>query len=195
MNGWRVGIVAAAACCAVLAAPGQALAQETVRITEAGFSPNVLGAPTNAFGSATIGSTTFPVPSPIRHIDVYGPAGLTLNLEGSQTCVQEALEREGTKACPANSRAGTGGGEGVYELAHEIIKEPYTLEFFLTDNQPGHVALVIFLEGSDPVSIEIYLPATGDPRAPSPTGSASASKCRSSTSCPKPRRPPPPARS
>jgi hypothetical protein len=148
------------ACGASLLAPAAAQAEETVRITEAGFSPNVLGAPTNAFGNATIGSTDTPVPSPITHVDVYGPAGLTLNLQGSKTCARELLEREGPGACPADSKAGTGGGEGVYELAHEIIDEPYTLGFFLADNRPGHVSMLIFLKGSTPVSIELVFTAS-----------------------------------
>jgi len=131
-----------------------------VSITEAGFSPNKLGAPTNAFGAATIGSTDLPVPSPITHVNVYGPAGLTLNLEGSATCAREALEKIGPQACPANSKAGSGGGEGVYKLGQEIVDEPYTLEFFLADNKPGHISLMIFLKGSTPVSIEVIFPAT-----------------------------------
>ena len=150
----------ALACAAPLLAASPARAEETVRITEAGFSPDVLGAPTNAFGSATIGSTDLPVPSPITHVDVYGPAGLTLDLEGSGTCKQERLEQIGPKACPADSRAGTGGGEGAYEIAHELIKEQYTLEFFLADNRPGQVSLLIFLKGSSPVSIEIVFGGT-----------------------------------
>jgi hypothetical protein len=153
-------MIAALICGASLCAASPAWAEETVSITEAGFSPDVLGAPTNAFGSATIGSSDLPVPSPITHVDVYGPAGVTLNLQGSQTCSREALEKVGPQACPANSKAGTGGGEGAYEIAHEIVKEPYTLDFFLADNQPGHVALWIFLKGSRPVSIEIVFPAT-----------------------------------
>ncbi len=155
----RLRAVTLLALAAALLASASARAEETVQISEAGFSPNVLGAATNAFGTAVIGSTDEAVPSPITHVDVYGPAGLTLNLEGSTTCVREHLEREGPKACPRNSKAGTGGGEGAYELSHEIVKEPYTLEFFLTDNQPGHIAMVILLKGSDPVSIEVYLTA------------------------------------
>ena len=157
-RGW---VIAALACAApLLGALPVAEAEETVSITEAGFSPDVLGAPTDAFGSATIGSTDLPVPSPITHVDVYGPAGITLNLRGSQTCSREALEKVGPQACPANSKAGTGGGEGAYEIAHEIVNEPYTLDFFLADNQPGHVSLLIFLKGSRPVSVEIVFPAT-----------------------------------
>ncbi len=156
----RSRIVAALICGASLLAASPARAEETVSITEAGFSPNAYGAPTNAFGKATIGSTNLPVPSPITHVDVFGPAGITLNLEGTGTCNKENLERIGPMACPADSKAGFGGGEGAYELAHEIINEEYTLDFFLADNRPGHVSLLIFLKGSTPVSIELVLTGT-----------------------------------
>lgn len=132
-----------------------ARAEETVTITSAGFSPDLYGAPTNAFGGATIGSTTGPVPSPITHVNVFGPAGLTLNLEGTGTCSEVELKRTlEPKVCPANSRAGFGGGEGIYEIAHTIVNEPFTVEFFLADNKPGHVKVLVFLNGSNPVSIQ-----------------------------------------
>jgi len=144
-----------AALCLTAAGAASAQAAETVQITQAGFSPSTLGAPTNAFGSATIGSTEGPVPAPIEHVNVYGPAGVTLNLEGTGTCAPATLERIGPTACPANSRAGFGGGEGIYMLGGELVKEKYTLDFFLSDNRPGHVALVVFLEGHSPVSVEV----------------------------------------
>jgi hypothetical protein len=166
-DNWRpraaalASVVALACAPATLAAvPAVASAEETVQITEAGFSPNRLGAPTDAFGNATIGSTSASVPTPITHVDVYGPAGLTLNLEGTATCRREALEKRGPQACPANSKAGTGGGMGVYELAHELVEEPYTIEFFLSDNKPGHVEMLVFLKGSSPVLIEVVFTAT-----------------------------------
>lgn len=145
--------------CIPLGAASVAWAEgETVTITEAGFSPAGLGVPTDAFGRAVIGSTS-PIPSPITHVNVLGPAGLTLNLEGSGTCSAVTLESAGPKSCPANSKAGSGGGEGAYEIGHEVIKEPFTLEFFLTDNKPGHVQMAIYLEGTSPVSIEIVFTA------------------------------------
>jgi len=153
-------VLVALACGVSLLAASPAHGAETVTITEARFSPNVLGEATNAFGSATIASTDGPVPSPITHVNVFGPAGVTLNLEGSGTCSEEALKQLGPSACPTDSKAGSGGGEGVYELSHEIITEPYTIEFFLSDNKPGQVALLVFLKGSSPVSIEIVFPAT-----------------------------------
>jgi hypothetical protein len=132
---------------------------ETVTITEAGFSPDQLGVPINVFGRATIGSGS-PVPSPITHVNVMGPAGVTLNLRGTGTCSMETLENIGPAACPANSKAGFGGGEGAYELAGEVIHEAYTLDFFLLNNHPGHEEMAIFLNGSSPVSVEIVFTAT-----------------------------------
>ena len=69
-------------------------------VTKAGFSPDALGVPTNVFGAATIGSTNLPVPSPITHINVLGPAGLTLNLEGTGTCTAATLENIGPASLP-----------------------------------------------------------------------------------------------
>ncbi len=157
----RVRIIATllAGCALMLAAASAAQAEETVTITKAGFSPDALGVPTNVFGSATIGSTDLPVPSPITHINVMGPAGLTLNLEGTGTCTAVALENSGPQACPADSKAGFGGGVGAYEIAKEVIHEEYTVDFFLADNQPGHTALLVYLEGSSPVSIQLVFKA------------------------------------
>ena len=151
--------VAGILCCAFLIIATAAQAEETVKITSAGFSPDKLGVPTNVFGSATIGSTNLPVPSPITHVNVYGPPGVTLDLQGTGVCSAQILENNGPEGCPANSKAGFGGGEGVYELAHEIINEKFTLDFFLGDNRPGHTVLLIYLNGSTPVSIQLVFTA------------------------------------
>jgi hypothetical protein len=155
----RILTAALLSCAFLLTAAAVAQAEETVSI-KASFSPDVLGVPTSVFGSATIGSTNTPLPSPITHVNVLGPAGMGLNLEGSGTCNAEALERTlEPSTCPVDSRAGTGGGVGVYEIHKEIIKEPFTLELFLASNRPGHVVLLIFLNGSNPVSIQLVFTA------------------------------------
>jgi hypothetical protein len=161
---------AALLCCASLLVASAAQAEETVQITTAGFSPDKLGVPTNVFGSATIGSTNLPVPSPITHVTVYGPAGATLNLEGTGTCSATRLEQTlEPSICPANSKAGFGGGEGAYELAREIIRSKFTLDFFLGDNRPGHTVLLIFLNVSTPVSYQTVFTAPVI-RGPKPYG-------------------------
>jgi hypothetical protein len=152
-----ISLGAALVCALLVSVP--ALAEQTLKITSAGFSPDKLGVPTNVFGSATIGSTNLPVPSPITHVNVYGPAGVTLDLRGTGTCSEATLENLGPVGCPANSKAGFGGGEGVYEIAHEIIDEQFTLDFFLGDNRPGHTVLLIYLNGSTPVSIQLVFTA------------------------------------
>ncbi|MGA2321070.1 MAG: hypothetical protein ABSG95_10085 [Solirubrobacteraceae bacterium] len=152
-------LTAALICGASLLTATAAQAEETVKIIAAGFSPDRLGVPANVFGSATIGSTNLPVPSPITHVNVYGPAGTTLNLEGTGTCSEATLLNIGPQGCPADSRAGSGGGEGIYELAKELIKEKFTLEFFLGDNRPGQTLMLIYLNGASPVSIQLVFTA------------------------------------
>jgi hypothetical protein len=158
MAGLRASI-ALGLCLASLLFASAAQAEETVKITAAGFSPDKLGVPTNVFGTAVISSSNLPVPSPITHVNVYGPAGVTLDLKGTGVCTVEILENIGPEGCPADSKAGFGGGEGVYELAHEIIEEEFTLDFFLGDNRPGHTELLIYLNGSTPVSIQLVFNA------------------------------------
>jgi hypothetical protein len=151
--------IALGLCLASLLFASAAQAEETVKITAAGFSPDKLGVPTNVFGTAVISSSNLPVPSPITHVNVYGPAGVTLDLKGTGVCTAEILENIGPEGCPADSKAGFGGGEGIYELAHEIIEEEFTLDFFLGDNRPGHTELLIYLNGSTPVSIQLVFNA------------------------------------
>jgi hypothetical protein len=155
----RIVAIALVGCALMLGAASAAQAEEIVTITKAGFSPDRLGVPTNVFGAATIGSTNTPVPSPITHINVMGPAGLTLNLEGTGTCSAAILENTGPQACPADSKAGFGGGVGAYEIAKEVINESFTTDFFLGDNKPGHVELLIYLDGASPVSIQLVFTA------------------------------------
>jgi len=143
---------------ALLAAPS-AHAEQKVTITKAGFSPNLLGEPTNAFGSATIESTTGPVPLPITHVSVFGPAGVTLDLKGTVTCTEEALVQRGAEGCPAASRAGFGGGRGIYQLGKELVEEDYTVDFFLSNKTPGHIEMLVFLFGHTPVIVEKVFPA------------------------------------
>jgi hypothetical protein len=153
-----VSIATLLSCLLALAIPTAAQAEEIVNI-KASFTPDALGVPTNVFGSATIGSTNTPLPSPPTKIVVLGPAGLALNLEGTGICNKAKLENIGTSACPANSRAGFGGGIGAFELAKEITHEAFTLDFFLGSNRPGHVVLLIYLNAVTPVSVQLVFTA------------------------------------
>ena len=152
-------LVAAAVVCVCLAAAAAAWAAETLTVTAA-FSPDKLGAPTNVHGTATIGSTTGGLPSPISEATVMGPPGLTVNVKGVGTCSFAKLEATlEPNVCPKDSKAGFGGGLGAYELAKEVREEPFTLNFYRGENEDGHLVLLVFLNAISPVSLQLVLKA------------------------------------
>lgn len=142
-----------------LAAAAIVWAAETLTVT-ASFSPDKLGAPTNVHGVATIHPTTGLVPTPIVRATVLGPAGLGLDVAGVGICDPRKLEATlEPKVCPKSSKAGNGGGTGVLELAGEVIKESFTLNFFRGPNENGHVVLLAYLNAITPVSVQLVLRA------------------------------------
>lgn len=133
-------------------------AAETLTVT-AGFSPDRLGAPTNVHGTATIGSTTGPLPSPIAETTVMGPPGLKVDVNGVGVCDPTTLAASGPEGCPKDSKAGFGGGVGAYELGHEVREEPFTLNFFRGPNEGGHLVLLAYLDAVAPVSVQMVFKA------------------------------------
>jgi hypothetical protein len=149
----------------LLVAAATASAEEKVTI-KASFVPDVLGAPTLAEGSAIFENTTGLVPSPLSKVTIVGPAGLGLNLKGTADCTGPILEEKGPEGCPARSVAGSGGGIGVFELAHEVISENFTLNLFVGDNKPGHLEVLLYVNAISPVSVQLvfHAPIIQEPR-------------------------------
>lgn len=158
MSRTRVLVAAAVACVCLIVATA-AWAAETLTVT-ASFSPDKLGAPTNVHGTATIGSTSGPLPSPISEATVMGPAGLTVDTKGVGICNPAQLEATLNPAvCPKDSKAGFGGGVGAYELAGEVNEEPFTLNFYRGPNEDGHLVILAYLNAVSPVSVQLVLKA------------------------------------
>src|ERR1700723_699559 len=135
-------LVAATVSCVCLIVATAAWAAQTLEVT-ASFSPDKLGAPTNVHGTATIGSTSGPLPSPIAEATVMGPPGLKVDTKGVGIC--NAVELEQTlepSVCPKDSKAGFGGGVGAYELAGQVNEEPFTLNFYRGPNEDGHLVIL-----------------------------------------------------
>ncbi|MGA2163885.1 MAG: hypothetical protein ABSH36_05385 [Solirubrobacteraceae bacterium] len=152
-------LTAIAVLCVCLIAAGAAWAAETLEVT-ASFSPDKLGAPTNVHGTATIGSTSGPLPSPITEATVMGPAGLTVDTKGVGICNPVKLEQTlETSVCPKDSKAGFGGGMGAYEISHEVNEEPFTLNFYRGPNEDGHLVILAYLNAVSPVSVQLVLKA------------------------------------
>jgi len=161
-------LVAAILACVCLAAAAVAWASETLTI-HASFHPDRLGAPTNVSATATFHASTTGVPSPVSHVLAYLPAGMQIDVRGTGTCVAAKLEAAGPSACPSNSRIGFGGGMGLLELAHEVIREPYTLDLFLGPSESGHLAVLAYVNASSPASFQLVVVAK-EIQAPPPYG-------------------------
>jgi hypothetical protein len=158
MSRTRVLVAATVACICLIVATA-AWAAQTLTVT-ASFSPDKLGAPTNVHGTATIGSTSGPLPSPIAEATVMGPAGLKVDTKGVGICNTAQLEATlNPGVCPKDSKAGFGGGVGAYELAGEVNEEPFTLNFYRGPNEDGHLVILAYLNAVSPISVQLVLKA------------------------------------
>lgn len=161
-------VLAAILACACLAGANSAWAGPMLSF-RASFSPDKLGASTNLSLDAKLISSA-PGPSPaITRFTLYGPAGLGIDVAGAGTCAAATLKQSGPSGCPANSRAGFGGGVGVIELPNERIRAPYTLDFFFAPKEHGHLRLLIYASALAPATLEFVLVAKEIP-APKPYG-------------------------
>src|SRR4029077_10315222 len=122
-------------------------------------SPDKLGAPTNVSVTGKFISTTASPPSPITSVVAYLPAGVEIDTHGAGTCIASKLEELGPTGCPADSRAGFGGGVGLIELAKEIIRESYTLDFFFGPSENGHIVVLAYVDAASPAAFELVLKA------------------------------------
>jgi hypothetical protein len=156
--------------CACLLLTALAWGTETLTVN-ARFTPDKLGAPTNLSATATFGPTTPGPPSPAIKVTAYAPAGLLVDVRGAGTCTATPakLEATGPSACPADSRVGFGSGVGLFEIAGESVRGPFTLEFFLAPPEHGHLVVLIYVNAVTPASEQLAFVAR-EVRAPKPYG-------------------------
>lgn len=163
----RFLIVALLTCAGLMAA---AIAWAAVSLTiHANFNPDRLGSPTNLSATGTFASSTGTPPPPISNFTAYAPAGMVVDTRGAGTCIAARLEESGPSGCPADSRAGFGGGVALVELAREVIKEPFTLDFFFAPKEHGRLVLLAYVNAVTPVSVQLVLVAR-QIAAPKPYG-------------------------
>ena len=153
--------------CACLIGAALAFASETFTATTY-FTPDKLGAPTNLSAKAIFASNGS-VPTPVGNVLAYGPAGLEVDVVGTGICAKATLEMDGPSGCLADSRIGFGGGIGLVEIAKEVIKEPYTLDFFLGPKENGHLVILVYANAVSPVSVQLVIVAK-EVRGPKPYG-------------------------
>jgi hypothetical protein len=151
-------LLAALLACACLIAAAVAWAGQPLTF-RASFSPDRLGAPTNLSLTARLLSGTGGPPSPVTKFSLYAPAGMEIDVRGAGTCATATLRQRGPSGCPADSRAGFGGGVGVLELPTGTIHESYTLDFFFAARESGHLRLLVYASAVAPIAVELVLVA------------------------------------
>jgi hypothetical protein len=161
-------VVPALLLCACLIAAAVAWAAQTLTV-HANFTPDKLGAPTNLSLTAKFVSSTGRPPSPITKFMLYAPAGMQIDARGAGTCTALILAQKGPSGCPANSRAGFGGGVGVVQFPTETIHASYTLDFFFAAKESGRLRLLVYASALIPATVELILVAKQIP-APKPYG-------------------------
>jgi hypothetical protein len=154
--------------CTCLIVAAVAWGAETLTF-HASFTPDELGASTNFSATGRFGSTTPGLPSPVSEVKGYLPAGVKIDVHGAGTCTAATLEEDGPTGCPADSRAGFGGGVGLLELAKEIIHEPFTVDIFLGPSEDGHLVFLTYVDAVSPAVVELVLKAK-EIAAPKPYG-------------------------
>jgi hypothetical protein len=163
----RIAVATVLACACLLDAD-TAWAGESLSV-HARFSPDTPGAPTNLSLTASFAASAGAPPAPVTKFVLYSPPGLEVDLHGAGTCAEQALEQRGPSGCPADSRAGFGGGVSVLALPTETIREPYTLDFFFASKQKGRLRLLVYASAVAPLGVELVVVAK-QVLAPKPYG-------------------------
>jgi hypothetical protein len=161
-------LLAALTACVCLPIATSAWATNALTVHES-FTPDKLDTPTNLSITAQFASDTGGPSSPVTKLTLYAPAGLGVDTRGAGTCTAAKLREQGPSGCPANSRAGFGGGIGVLALPKETIRERYTLDFFFAPSKHGRLTLLVYASAISPVVVELVIIAREIP-APKPYG-------------------------
>jgi hypothetical protein len=158
-----LGCIACATFARIASAGGDTL------IVKEALTPDRLGAAANLSITASFASSADVPPSPIDRLTLYGPVGLGIQARDAGTCTEAALERRGPAGCPPDSRVGFGGGVAVLALPGQIVREPFTLDFFFESSAGGRLRLLAYASGVSPVGGSLVVVAKEIP-APRPYG-------------------------
>jgi hypothetical protein len=141
-------------------AVGAADASQTARMS-AKFTPERLGSPTAISLGVDIAGVGETLPSALTGIDFRYPAGLALATStlGLTACNPARLESEGPPACPANSRMGGGHAIVEFPLGPETRTETAQIAIFAGPPSEGHLHMLIFAMGEEPVYGQIVMSA------------------------------------
>jgi hypothetical protein len=147
-------------------------AGESVKLT-ATLVPERLGHGTTVGFGFDIASSARRVPSPLVSMVLRYPGNLGFALSGLglATCEPATLETRGPQGCPANSRMGFGAASAQIAVEGSIVPEAAGVAIVRGPTREGHLGLLFYVNGSEPVSAQIVLPGLLVPVGP-PFGGA-----------------------
>jgi hypothetical protein len=124
------------------------------------FIPERLGRSTTLEFSAQIAVPDGRVPPPLTELNVNYPGslGIAVGELGLATCSKKRLEALGAGGCPADSRMGEGSATAEIPIGPEILKETAKVAILRAPEQEGHLALLLYATGEDPVFAQIAFP-------------------------------------
>lgn len=125
----------------------------------ASFTPERLGAATTVKLAIRIQGSGQSAPAPVSQVDLEFPSGLGLATSGLglAECDPVALQAEGEKACPANSRLGSGFASVGVSFGPALVDEHVTLGLFAAPSSDGFIHLAILASGLEPIDARIVM--------------------------------------
>ncbi len=125
------------------------------------FAPKRLGAATTVSFALHIDPPPEVAPPPLQSIRVSYPEdlGFATSGLGLAACQPLALETDGGKACPANSKVGAGSAIVAVSFGPSVVQEQVSLEMFAGPSPDGYLHLLMLAQGTEPVLAKILLTA------------------------------------
>jgi hypothetical protein len=157
---------------AALGLAGSAGASQSVELT-ATLTPEQLGRGTTVGFGFEISSPANRVPAPLVGVELRYPSNLGFALSGLglATCQPATLAALGPKGCPPNSYMGLGSAVGQLAAEGTVVPEQAEVAIVRGPTREGHLALLFYVNGSEPVRAQIVFPGLLVPASP-PFGGA-----------------------
>jgi hypothetical protein len=81
--------------------------------------------------------------------------GIALSGLGLDNCTPEALTVFGPDSCPPDSRMGSGSALAEIPVGSTIVREAVSLAIFRAPRAGGHVALLFYADGTNPIIAQL----------------------------------------
>lgn len=143
----RTAVVALTICAGLT---GAARAQTAASIAPS-LSPNRLHARAALTFTMGFSGGRFGVPTPVSHVTVRFPAGMTLDIPHLSSCPAARLRAHGASGCPARSQIGRGHALAEIHAGTENIAEEASLWAFLGPPHNLQPTFEILAEGYTPL--------------------------------------------